>query len=61
MAGKTEVVTLDIDTLDRITVCGLKSWRATISESDSKHPDDIRMNKLSLAAIDVILGFMGEK
>ena len=53
-------VNLDVETLDRITVAGIKYWRKEVMRCESKHPDDIRQNRLLVAAADILLAYVGE-
>ncbi len=52
-------VELDAETLDRITVAGLRDWRESISESEAKHAEDRAADKLRIAAIDILLEYNG--
>ncbi len=57
MAGRK--VELDAETLDRITVAGLRDWRESISGAKAKHADDRAADKLRIAAIDILLAYNG--
>ncbi len=59
MAGHE--VTIDLETLDRITVAGLRNWRADIAGSKSKHAEDQKADAMRTAAIDVLLAYNGEE
>ncbi len=52
-------VTIDADTLDRITVAGLRDWRVSIRGSKSKHAEDRAADKMRLAAIEILLAYNG--
>ncbi len=52
-------VTIDADTLDRITVAGLRDWRALISGAKAKHAEDRAADKMRVAAIDILLAYHG--
>ena len=52
-------VALDLETLDRITVAGLRNWRADIVGSKPKLAEDQKADAMRIAAIDVLLAYNG--
>jgi len=53
-------VTIDSETLDRITVLGLKQWREITSHEaeHAAHQLDRDAGKLRTAAIDILLAYL---
>ncbi len=58
MAPRT-AVTIDAETLDRITIAGLRDWREAISETEANHAEDRAADKMRVAAIDILLAYHG--
>ncbi len=56
---ETREVKIDAETLDRITVAGLRDWRETISETKAKHAEDRAADAMRIAAIDILLAYNG--
>ncbi len=52
-------VTLDLETLDRITIAGLREWREGILEAEAKHAEDKAADTMRVAAIDLLLAYNG--
>ena len=52
-------VTLDLETLDRITILGLREWRAGCVNSKSCNAEDKKADAMMIAAIDVLLAYNG--
>ncbi len=52
-------VTLDLETLDRITIAGLREWRVGCVNSKSNYTEDKKADAMRIAAIDVLLAYNG--
>lgn len=54
-------ITISAETLDALTIDGLRSIREQCTSEASTHPHDIAADKMRVAACDLLLDYLGAK